>query len=438
MIKISIPQNNLQERGYVLDFFFQDFLGLDYVVDSSILNLNYSIRFNDSELIIQDSFFQLYPEPLSYLQLEAIPKNIYYTVNEFAPEKNIPIIYGTPACIVEEKKILCGIDIFASSFFMLTRWEEYVNKTRDQHSRFPSFESIAFKNKFLNRPIVNEYVEMLWKMMLKLGFNGKPKNHNFELFLTSDIDKLIFPKSFSVLTADLLIRRNLSLFREHFNFMYFTNPYDTFEIFMGICEKMGKKAHFYFMASEKKNLPLDHRYILGRNITKSKIAQIKERGHIIGFHPGYFTYNNEEKWVSEKRLLENFIGCEVNEGRQHYLRMDITKTLSIWDNNNMKIDSTLGYYDNEGFRCGTGNIFPVFDILRRNQLNLLERPLIIMDVTLFKYKNYSIEQASEIMNYYFSISRKYRTNLTLLFHNDSIHSRWNGKCLIILKKLTSY
>lgn len=67
----------------------------------------------------------------------------------------ITIIYGEDKLIIDRnsKTIVCGIDIFASSFFMLTRWEEYVNKKRDNHNRFPASESLAYKFGFLNRPI---------------------------------------------------------------------------------------------------------------------------------------------------------------------------------------------------------------------------------------------------------------------------------------------
>ncbi len=86
-----------------------------------------------------------------------------FSKNDFIVEKDIPIIYGTDKLEITEQNqniITCGIDIFASSFFMLTRWEEYVNKNRDRHNRFPAIESLAFKNDFLSRPVVNEYVEM--------------------------------------------------------------------------------------------------------------------------------------------------------------------------------------------------------------------------------------------------------------------------------------
>jgi hypothetical protein len=195
--------------------------------------------------------------------------------------------------------------------------------------------------------------------------------------------------------------------------MFLGDP--SFVFLMRKSEKLGIKSHFYFMSADTKQI-YDSAYYLQRKAFKSVIREINDRGHIIGFHPGYYTYNDDEKWTSEKQRLEEILQQEVLEGRQHFLRLDITKTLSIWDMNNMLIDSTLGYADIEGFRCGTGDEFHVFDFHIRKQLQLKERPLIIMDGTLWKYQNYSFNESLDIIQYYKSIGKKYKTIITLLFH----------------------
>ena len=62
-----------------------------------------------------------------------IPEKVRFFKNEFLAEKDIPVIYGDNELKISENKIICGINIFASSFFMLTHWEELVNKKRDKH-----------------------------------------------------------------------------------------------------------------------------------------------------------------------------------------------------------------------------------------------------------------------------------------------------------------
>ena len=93
-------------------------------------------------------------------------------------------------------KIICGIDIFASSFFMLTRWEEYVIKKRDMHNRFSAYESLAFKYNFLNRPVVNEYIVMLKNMLNHIDSRLRFKKYKYSLLLTHDVDIPLKYRSF--------------------------------------------------------------------------------------------------------------------------------------------------------------------------------------------------------------------------------------------------
>ena len=424
MIKVVIPNDNIPEREYIIKIIFSEFLGLQYSIFPSDTELNYTISFGKSEIIIKDRFFGFHRETLSYLNPSTLPESVIFAKNIFTIEDDIPVIYGTDEVQLNENNIVCGIDLFASSFFMLTRWEEYVNKNRDNYNRFPGKESIAFKNNFLNRPIVNEYVEMLWNMLNKLGFSGERRARTFELVPTHDVDALTLVSIKSVI-GDFIKRRNIKLALRHAKYLYSNDPYDTYDYLMTTSEKYGVKSRFYFMSTDSK-LEYDTSDYLKRIKFKSIIRQINARGHLVGFHPGYYTYDNHGRWSYEKKLLEEAAKLKIVESRQHYLRTDISKTLAICDMNNIEIDSTLGYADKEGFRCGTGDLFNVFDFLKRKHLQIKERPLIIMDGTLRQYQKYSEVQAKEIIQYYITVCERYQSKLTILFHNSSFYAEWNG------------
>jgi hypothetical protein len=186
------------------------------------------------------------------------------------------------------------------------------------------------------------------------------------------------------------------------------------------------------MASDSK-LPKDQKFYLNSKRFKLKVKDIKRRGHCIGFHPGYYTYDNFERWNSEKRLLEDAVKDQISEGRQHYLRFSVPDTFRIWDKNYMEFDSTLGYADHEGFRCGTGDNFSVFDFHERRQLHIKEIPLIIMDGTL---RRYSKEKAQSIIQYYLHMGRRYNSKITLLFHNSTFYGEeWEGYDILYLRSL---
>ncbi|MDF1576020.1 MAG: hypothetical protein P1P86_12605 [Bacteroidales bacterium] len=192
MINIQIPNNNVPEREYIIDAIFTGYLGLSYSLHINEAVRDYVVQIHENELAIKDSFFSSYPAPLSYQVREALPERIGFASNVFTTEKDIPVIYGNDEIVETENTIIVGIDIFASAFFMLTRWEEYVHERRDEHARFKGEDSIAFQYGFLHRPVVNEYVEMLWNLMRRMGYQGRRVERSFELFLTHDVDALAY------------------------------------------------------------------------------------------------------------------------------------------------------------------------------------------------------------------------------------------------------
>jgi hypothetical protein len=398
MISIKIPNNNINERKYIIDIIFNEFLGLNYKIEINNDLKDYEIILqNDKILTIEDTFFNKFPKDLEYLKLENIPNKI------------------------EE------LDIFASSFFMLSRWEEYVNKNRDSHDRFPAAESLAFKQGFLDRPIVNEHIEDLKKQLLNLDSSLVFKEKNFEMFLTHDVDELVMWKSwrhvFRVVAGDILKRRDIKLalqrFAEYFLIKQgnIKDPFDTFDWLMDKSESIGIKSRFYFMSGGVTEY--DNRYKIDDEKTIKLMQHIKNRGHIIGFHPSYNAYNDIIQFTKEKDVLESASKCEILEGREHYLRFEVPTTWQIWEDNGMKIDSTCGYADKEGFRCGTGDEYSVFNILTREKLKLKERPLIFMDDNHYSYnQNIDTKNSFDIVINLIKQAKQYNSKVTLLFHNS--------------------
>jgi len=393
MFKITIPNNNTNERKYILDVIFSEFLGLEYELKTG--SNNYEIGLENGKILsIKDTFFNKYPADLSYLKLENIPDKI------------------------------TDLDIFSSCFFMLTRWEEYVNKNRDFHNRFPATESLAFKQDFLDKPIVNELVERLKIMLLDTDNSLVFKKNKPHIYLTHDVDELYMWKGWRhvsrVAMGDILKRKSISLaisrFIEYKNINQgrMKDPFDTFDWLMKKSESIGVKSHFYFMSGGVTEY--DNRYDINELKCLSLIEKIKQRGHIIGLHPSYNAYNNKDQFKLEKDLLQKIVGQEIAEGREHFLRFEVPTTWQMWSDAGMKIDSTCGYASHFGFRCGTGNMFSVFNILTRKKLFLKERPLVVMDSTLLGYQKLSIEAAKAVVD---GIKLQ-NTSFTILWHNSQI------------------
>jgi len=433
MIRINIPNNNINERKYILEIIFGEFLEINFeiIIDKNILDWNIELE-NGCKLIFEDHFFSKFPQDLEYLKLENIADSIEFIKNEFILEEDIPVIYGNSKLNINNSTLItCGIDIFASSFFMLTRWEEYVNKNRDIHNRFPAYESLAFKSGFLDRPVVNEYLEMLNNMLLFLDKSVQFKKREYKFYLTHDVDNILKYKNFKSglreIVGDIIKRRNIKLaasnailkLRTHLKIQ--KDPYDTFDYIMDISEKLALKSYFFFMG--KGITKFDNMYDSREAFIKSLIVKIKNRGHYIGMHPTYNAYNNNEQFKREKEELEKNFAATITFGREHFLRFEVPTTWQIWEENGMKWDSTCSYADKEGFRCGVCYEYSVFNVLTREKLKLKEKPLIVMEGSFATYQpNINPTDMEKKIKYLKQQVKKYNGEFVFLWHNSSFNT----------------
>lgn len=422
-MKITIAKNYAIERTYIVNILFKQFLGLNYTLEIAESAAHpYQITWENKQLLFTSDFFPK-SEQESYLSPEYLPQISHYQEKNF----DTIVLYGKPNIVWSDSEITCGIDLFGSAFFMLSRWEEYVEKTRDAHGRFPASVSIAYQNNFLHRPIVNEYVELLWKMLQHLGILQKRKAWQFKIIPTHDVDlpRLwwnVKDKARS-LAGSLLKRRSLKEFSTLTNSVIKNkDPFDTFDYLMSESEKNGLQSHFFFMSggtSEK-----DNHYIISHPEIQNLIQSIHERGHYIGFHPSYNAYNNSEQFGKELDTLQLVSPQPITSGRQHFLCFEVPTTWQIWEQYGMAWESSMTYPEQVGFRCGVCYPFPVFDVLERKALQLIERPLIAMEVSLVQYQKASVDESNLQLQQLKNTVQQYNGELVLLWHNSSLNLQW--------------
>ena len=429
-IVITIPSVNIPEVEYTFYCLLSVFLGLRYEIVIDDEACDYTITCNFQTLQIANFFFkddrvqQLY-------QHDNLPSAVNFSDIEL---ENIQfsqvIFFGNSSWSKQESGFKWGNDIVAASFYMLTRWEETVIENKDEHNRFLAIDSLAYKNNFLHRPIVNEYVEILYHILKSFGLDQIRKVRKYTTLATHDVDRPFLWDStlgkIKSIGASLLIRRNKEEIKLRAqNIVTGTDPFDTFDLLMDMSESIGEKAYFFFMAGGETEF--DNFYQLGEQAVIDLIKRIKERNHCIGIHPSYNTYNNTEMLSSEIDALKMATGMEVTASRQHYLRFDTSSTWNNLEDADVRWDSTMGYPDEAGFRSGVCYTYPLYDIYNRKQLNLLEKPLIVMDATLLRYEKLQIEQAlSRVENLQKEVHR-YQGEFVFLWHNSSFNSQeWIG------------
>jgi peptidoglycan/xylan/chitin deacetylase (PgdA/CDA1 family) len=202
------------------------------------------------------------------------------------------------------------------------------------------------------------------------------------------------------------------------------DPLNRFGLMMDVSERHGLRSVFYFMAG---NAPDDHdfRYQLSDPPFAELLRRIHERGHEIGLHASYGSYLSEERTTMEFAALK--AACRVagfdqpSWGvRQHYLRFEAPQTWRNQESAGLEHDSTLGFAERVGFRAGTCREYPVFDLLDRRRLGLRERPLVVMDGTLFEYMGLDLDAAALRIRAVVGACRQHRGDAVLLYHNTTL------------------
>jgi hypothetical protein len=350
-----------------------------------------------------------------------------------------PSVNELPVPLIELNENGANIhyDILGLTYWMLTRLEEVGRSDLDEHGRFPATSSHAYKHGYLERPIVDEWLHILGQVIQKVWPQIKLKEHEFSIKVSHDVDSpslYAFKPWRHVLRAmagHILKRRDVKAFclapyikitsRKQLS-KY--DPHNTFEWLMDMSDKYNLKSAFYFICGHTSDIDGD--YQLNHPIIRKLMKRISERGHEIGLHPSYGTYQASELIQSEANRLrhvmhEENITQEELGGRMHFLRWENPTTLQAWSDANMVYDTTLGYADRPGFRCGTCFEYPAYNPVAQQMLRIRIRPLIVMECTVIAKRYLGLGYSPEAENKFISLKNTCRQVggcFTLLWHNS--------------------
>lgn len=211
-VKIISPESFIEEKKYTFDLIFE-FFGLKFDIEFKATDEYEILLPNGKSIIFKDTFFASLKDYNTYLNADFIPKETKTLSNSYA--EKLTVIYGDDSFTENENGAILGLDIIASIFFMISRWEEVAVKERDDHGRFPGHLSLAVKNEFIKRPIVDEYIQLLKLMIRKLDPGVVIKEHSPEVAITSDIDsfaKFNSGKTLKMFAGHLLKRFSPGMF----------------------------------------------------------------------------------------------------------------------------------------------------------------------------------------------------------------------------------
>lgn len=332
-------------------------------------------------------------------------------------------------------------DILGLTYWMLTRLEEVGREDLDEYQRFPATSSHAYKHEYLERPIVDEWLIILGQVIERVWPGIQLKKHKFSIKVSHDVDRPSrygfrpLKSLFRAMAGDVLKYQNFKgamiapwVRMTTKNKLHAADPFNTFEWLMDVSEANNLTSAFYFICG-RTHPTKDADYEPEHAAIRHLMRRIHERGHEIGLHPSFNTFQSPDLLREEADCLKRICaheGIEQSEwgGRMHYLRWEQPTTLRAWADSRMSYDSTLGYADRPGFRCGTCHEYPAFDPVSQEQLELKIRPLVVMEASVLscKYLGMGRNEALERFELLKGRCRYVGGSFTLLWHNSELLS----------------
>ncbi len=339
---------------------------------------------------------------------------------------------GTKAFFATHPKYLFPFDLFAASFYLVSRYEEYLPHLRDIHDRYMTSESLAYQKNFLQKPLINIWARKLKETILQKYPNETFGEMEYRFITTIDIDNAYayLEKGLmrtlgaflrSLLSFDfegILERARVMLGLQH-------DPFDTFDFQLNLHRQKKVKCIYFLLLSEygenDKNVPADSKKF--QSLIKS-LADYSE----VGIHPSYASNRKPDLLKSELSKLNRILKREVTKSRQHFLKLRLPGTYRKLIDLDIKEDYTMGYASMVGFRASICTSFPFYDLDLEQSTSLLIHPFAVMDATLRYYMKVNPEEAMSHIAPLIDEVRAVEGTFICLWHNESLseNKTWKG------------
>ncbi len=313
-------------------------------------------------------------------------------------------------------------DIFAASFYLLSRYEEYLPNDKDEYGRYYYKQSLAFRHGFLKEPLINIWVKYFAEWLQQHQSSFQYKLLAFKFISTYDVDIAYAYKGKGFLRNILHLSKSifsakLNLFKQQLNVLYgnTNDPFDHFHHLMKLDKKYYLRSTFFLLtifnrSKYDKNIPVSHPLI------KSLFKQLST-SNTTGIHPSYKSGDDVNLLFKEKKSLEEVIQKKVNISRYHYLRFTLPQGYQRLIAAGFNDDYSMGYGQVNGFRASVASSFYWYDLQNDAATILRVHPFCFMDSTsIFHLRHEPTLAFAELQQLYDSCMKAGGECITI-FHN---------------------
>ena len=327
---------------------------------------------------------------------------------------------------------LMPFDVFAASFFLVARYEEYLSQVRDQYGRFRAESTWMFENGMMQKPLVDIWTLALGKRLKECYPDLPLKERKFEFVPTYDIDAAWAYKhkglyrTLGGFLRDLTSGDRANIRQRHQVLRgKRIDPFDSFE-FQFALQKEFKLRPIYFILcgdydTNDKNI----------SIRKPAFqALIKRLGDYadVGIHPSFSSYLDADTLRKEIENLSEVLHRPVTKSRQHFLRMNLPRSYQKLIELDISDDYTMGFASQAGFRAGIADTFLFYDLENDMATNLSVHPFALMDGTMRDYLGLDADASLAVAKQLVDEVKAVGGTFIYLTHNETLggEKRWQG------------
>ena len=397
---------------YIVSFFLKNLLGTNYRIVNNINEYKafHGVKINYSNTTISDNEIWIKPHALLFEQNIKQQKIQINHINEVA------------VFFYHQKNADLTFDLFAASFYLLSRYEEYLPFKADRHGRFSASQSLAYKNGFIKQPIIHLWLKQLIDALQIKFPSFIPKSTKYVFKPTYDID---IPWAFKHRGLRGWVRAGLDVTsakwplvkaRYQVQIGQKNDPFYCFDELKTKHREYDIRPQIFWLIANPGKEDINPNYHLPafQNLICSTA-----RWSDPGLHPSYQSNKQLTLLQIEKKRLENILQHPITRSRQHFLKLRFPQTYRQLVKAGIQHDYSMGFADSVGYRAGTSEPFSWYDLEKEAVTNLKIHPFVAMDVTLRQYLGFYPEEATEQLRSLQDFCKKNKLTFSTLWHNSS-------------------
>jgi len=406
---------------YIFNLIFKDTLGIDFTLTSELEQFKTSdgAKLSYTNNPVSDELF-------------FTSRNLLFETG--ITEQNISVfeLNNSKVFFATGKSSGLPFDVFAASFYLVSRYEEYLPHIRDEHDRFDAKDSLAFLNGFLQKPLVNIWAIWIRELLVKKYPQLIFPEQKYQFVSTIDIDNAYAyrEKGFTRSVGGYL--KSLTKFdfkeiseRSRVILGFDKDPYDTYEFQLEIIKKYKLKSIYFFLLGDygvnDKNLPIESKKF------QSLIKMLGDYAQI-GIHPSYGSNKSKTQLKKEVERLSKVLHRDITQSRQHFLKLTLPETYRNLIDLDITDDYTMGFASQVGFRASICTAFNFYDLDMELETKLKIHPFAMMEGTLKYSMKVNPEDAMNKIQPLIDEVKKVDGVFMSLWHNDTLNDKkiWAG------------